>query len=534
MIQFKQIKSAEEIASLSDYCVLSIDAEDKNTEKTIIDSVSILRVSDCKVCSEAYLPIRHDAGEDTEFTYSLEEAASGLAKLFPGNVLAAEPSSVLLLRSILEEVNAEGEVLFLPVCRLAAALFPAAASVSPADAEHISEALSIPRPGVNEPLQAVYLEANLLENCRQVLSENRDPQKPCTLLVEAYRQDQRQGGKHSRTGKVMESVSDETLTRWAKSAWSASPWVIAALAIAAFILALILFPRSSTEAVDRNKPPVSYIVLSWDEAGKYGTMPSKGSTADHPVEFRIPYGVYRVQNNNSIPVELYILSEEDAGSAESSQEKGSAVALSSDQEPEDDGETSDGRVILRPNSDRQITIDEGQYLTLSEEAKDLILFYISEVPEEPESDTTGQVAHGQSIVYAYVKGTEVRFRRAPSLEGQIIDSLNNGQQVQVLAISGEWTHVQVQDQKGYIFSQYLTTEDPNQKHLDAKAEEETASGESASGTGQEADASGDTSSAAAQEAAPAETAGNAETAASVAAPASPEAADTDGLSPDSP
>ena len=66
----------------------------------------------------------------------------------------------------------------------------------------------------------------------------------------------------------------------------------------------------------------------------------------------------------------------------------------------------------------------------------------------------------QSVVYAYVKGTEVRFRKAPSLEGQIIDSLNDGQQVQVLAITGEWTHVQVGDQKGYIFSQYLVNDDP--------------------------------------------------------------------------
>jgi hypothetical protein len=153
------------------------------------------------------------------------------------------------------------------------------------------------------------------------------------------------------------------------------------------------------------------------------------------------------------------------------------VTLNADQEEDDETHAANGRVILRPNSDRQITIDEGQYLTLSENATDLILFYVSEVPEEPESDTTGQVAHGQSVIYAYVKGTEVRFRRAPSLEGQIIDSLNNGQQVQVLAISGEWTHVQVQDQKGYIFSQYLTTEDPNQKYMDSKNAESATSDE---------------------------------------------------------
>ncbi|MER2235760.1 MAG: SH3 domain-containing protein, partial [Candidatus Limivicinus sp.] len=118
------------------------------------------------------------------------------------------------------------------------------------------------------------------------------------------------------------------------------------------------------------------------------------------------------------------------------------------------------KVTIRPNSSRQVTIDEEQYLMLSEDAENLVFFYLSPVPDEPESDTTGQVSQMQSVVYAYVKGTEVRFRKAPSLEGQVIDSLNDGQQVQVLAITGEWTHVQVGDQKGYIFSQYLTSDDP--------------------------------------------------------------------------
>ena len=92
---------------------------------------------------------------------------------------------------------------------------------------------------------------------------------------------------------------------------------------------------------------------------------------------------------------------------------------------------------LRPNSSRQVTVDEGQYLTLSENAENLVLFYLSPVPDEPVSDTTGQVSAMQTVVYAYVKGTEVRFRKAPSLEGQVIDSLNDGQQVQVLAVTGE-------------------------------------------------------------------------------------------------
>ncbi len=477
MIRFTQIKSAEEIAMLSDYCVLDICADRTDSEEPRINSVSVLKISERKVCSEAYLPLRAEEAGSTESTYSIDEIAAGLCKLFPGNVLAAEPDTVVLLRRILEQRNIEGEVLFLPVCRLASALFPLAAAVSPANPVQIADALSLPRPDVKEPLQTVYLEANLVERCRQALSPDGGMQEPSRLLIEPKQDDMHQGGKHSSGRRPLDSVSDETLKRLAKSAWSASPWVFAALAIAAFILALILFPHRSDKVVDRSKPPVSYIVLSWDKAGKYGTVPAKGSGSGQPVEFRIPYGVYRVQNNNSIPVELYILSEEGSPSENQTQEENSTVTLNADQEEDDETQAANGRVILRPNSDRQITIDEGQYLTLSENATDLILFYVSEVPEEPESDTTGQVAHGQSVIYAYVKGTEVRFRRAPSLEGQIIDSLNNGQQVQVLAISGEWTHVQVQDQKGYIFSQYLTTEDPNQKYMDSKNAESATSDE---------------------------------------------------------
>ncbi len=108
----------------------------------------------------------------------------------------------------------------------------------------------------------------------------------------------------------------------------------------------------------------------------------------------------------------------------------------------------------------------------------MILFYLSEVPEEKESDTTGSDVSSGRVVYAYVKGTEVRFRKAPSLEGQIIDALNNGQQVQVLGVTGEWTHVSVQNQKGYIFSQFLTDEDP--QALNLAAAEEALKGKTAS------------------------------------------------------
>ena len=150
----------------------------------------------------------------------------------------------------------------------------------------------------------------------------------------------------------------------------------------------------------------------------------------------------------------------------------SAAVGPAEAEEEEDGPI---KITMRPNSKRTITIDTDQYVTLSENANDLILFYVSEVPEEKESDVTGRDGGDSSrVVYAYVKGTEVRFRKSPSLEGAIIDTMQNGQQVQVLGVTGEWTHVAVQNEKGYIFSQFLTSEDPTAAAFEAKKAEEAA------------------------------------------------------------
>ena len=46
--------------------------------------------------------------------------------------------------------------------------------------------------------------------------------------------------------------------------------------------------------------------------------------------------------------------------------------------------------------------------------------------------------------------------------------------MQVLGVTGEWTHVSVQNDKGYIFSQYLTSEDPTAVAFAAKKAEEEA------------------------------------------------------------
>ena len=480
MITLTQLRQADEIRSLTEYYSLCISAAGPVFDIHAVTSVSVLKISDNQVIREAYLPASKKEADlsDSNF-YSLESIASGLLKLARDGVVAAEPETLQILRLLLEHAGYEGEVRFLPVCRLAAAVFPAVRGGGTFDVARI---LAFPEPDVSEELREVYLEANILENCRRVLCGEAVSDARGELFITPPPKNTATSGSLSPE-KGARAVSDETLKKVAKSVWTASPWVFAVLAIVLVILAVILIPHTKDTTVNRDEPPVSYLVLSWDETGKYGTQLKSRGNEENPIQFRIPYGVYNVLNNNSIPVELHIISESDEDAA-SSNGSASATALSSSDEEEEE-DSSNSRVILRPNSTRQITIDTEQYLTLSEDATDLIFFYVSEVPEEPETDTTGQVYAGNVVVYAYVKGTEVRFRRAPSLEGQIIDTLNNGQQVQVLAISGEWTHVQVQDQKGYIFSQYLDTTDPNERNIAPEASaapEEDASAEEQEGT----------------------------------------------------
>ena len=462
MILLSQIKQADRIVALSEYYALHICADGPDPDRNHISSVSVLKISDQKVQNEAFLPISSDEDRNPDDgSYLIADIADGISKLLLGSVVAAEPDTVILLRSLLNRFDYEGEVQFLPACRLASALFP---SVSGESIEKTAEELAIPTADFPTDLLEAYLEANILEHCRRALSnDGNDLPAVQNVLVQPFQKPKKTRQKRS-SGKKIRSVSDDTLSQMAKSAWTASPWVFGVLAIILLILAAILIPHAGEKKVDRNVAPVSYLVLSWDDPGKYGAQQKVRAGEENPIQFRIPYGVYNVLNNNSIPVELHVINEnEEKSDNEEKTEEAVAAEINASDLTEDEDEPSNSRVIIRPNSSRQITIDTDQYLTLSEDAKDLIFFYLSAVPEEPESDTTGQVQAGQSVVYAYVKGSEVRFRRAPSLEGQIIETLNNGQQVQVLAISGEWTHVQIRDQKGYIFSQYLTSDDPTQR-----------------------------------------------------------------------
>lgn len=521
MITYKQITKASDIASLSDYYVLDVRTTGPNPSLNAVSSVSMLQIEDDLVIQEAVVRIasESDSGVSAESGYyQPEQVADSIARILTGQTVVAEPSALQFLRALLERFGHEGEIRFVPIGMLVKTLFPEASADS---IQELARQLEIPERSDAGLLRIAYFEHALLRKCREELGATL-PDDPDPAFSDSVK---------SASAPKKRRISSRTLKRWAKNVWSVSPWVVIGVAFLFVLFVVIHLPRKENTEVDRDTPVINYLVLSWDETGKYGTRTKAHGADGSVIEFRVPYGVYDVLNNNSIPVELTIGTDKNAGkpspspsaspsaspsssptasaspspspeaspdmssdaSADASQAPASAPAsapdgtgsgsaevvaaeLSAPAAPAD-AEEEDGpvKITMRPNSKRTITIDTNQYLTLSEDANDLILFYVSEVPEEKDSDVTGH-DNGDSgrVVYAYVKGTEVRFRKSPSLEGAIIDSMQNGQQVQVLGVTGEWTHVAVQNEKGYIFSQFLTSEDPTAAAFEAKKAEEAA------------------------------------------------------------
>ena len=505
MITYKQITKTSAIATLSDYYVLDVRTTGPNPAVNAISSVSMLQIENDFVIQEAVVRIASDSDVNAVSEsgyYQAEQVAGSLSRILTDQVVVAEPNALQFLRVLLERFGHEGEIRFVPIGLLVKTMFPKVNSESIQD---LARELDIPERSDAGLLRTAYFEHALLRKCREDLGASLPDDPAPSVIVPA---------KPDPTTKKRR-ISSKTLKRWAKNVWSVSPWVVVGVAFLVVLFVVIHLPRKESTEVDRNTPVVNYLVLSWDETGKYGTRSKARGNEEPVIEFRVPYGVYDILNNNSIPVELTIATDKNAASkaspspeaspetspeasptaspsvspassadvspapAESASEAEVVAAelSSSSVGPADAEEEEDGpvKITMRPNSKRTITIDTDQYLTLSENANDLILFYVSEVPEEKESDVTGRDSGDSGrVVYAYVKGTEVRFRKSPSLEGAIIDSMQNGQQVQVLGVTGEWTHVAVQNEKGYIFSQFLTSEDPTAAAFEAKKAEEAA------------------------------------------------------------
>ena len=393
MITFKQITKASAIASLSDYYVLDVRTTGPNPAVNAISSVSMLQVEEDLVIQEAVVRIasESDAGAASESGYyQAKQVADSMSRILTDQVVVAEPLSLQFLRALLERFGHQGEIRFVPIGLLVKTMFPEVSSDSIQD---LARQLEIPERSNAGLLRTAYFEHALLRKCRAELGVSL-PDEPEPEADTAA----------SASAPKKRRISSKTLKRWAKNVWSVSPWVVVGVAFLLVLFVVIHLPRKENTEVDRNTPVINYLVLSWDETGKYGTRTRARSDGEPVVEFRVPYGVYDVLNNNSIPVELTIatdkkpaakVSPSSSPSSEPSPESSSdpspdsakadanaevvAAELSSSAAvgPADVDEKEEGpvKITMRPNSKRTITIDTDQYLTLSENANDLILLW---------------------------------------------------------------------------------------------------------------------------------------------------------------
>ena len=380
MITFRQITGADELLALNDYYTLAVQrTADADTGAETMASVSMMHILDGEIINEAVFPIDPEAGEDS--VYSEGKVASGLSRLLIGSNVVAEPQDLSLLRGFLDRMGYEGEMAVVPAAKLAKAVFPDLEDGTP---EKIAAQLGLE---INEPdaaLRSVRLLDALFRICRREMGGSVP--EPAGGGEPAAEEPARSRHAIQREASGKKRVSTKTLKRVSEDLWKTSPWIFIAIAAVVLILVVVLIiPKREEAVIDRNEAPVNYLVLTWNDTGKYGSK-VKGSEA---VEFRIPYGVYNVLNNNSIPVEVEVIREgtdlAKLKESENEVETASELSAGNSGEPEDeeDRKSEYVKVTIRPNSSRQVTIDEEQYLTLSEDAENLVFFYLSRFRRSP-------------------------------------------------------------------------------------------------------------------------------------------------------
>ncbi|MBR1456866.1 MAG: SH3 domain-containing protein [Oscillospiraceae bacterium] len=234
-------------------------------------------------------------------------------------------------------------------------------------------------------------------------------------------------------------------------------WMYTALGVVLVVAAILARPAAGADrkSGDQKETPPPYIILTWNEAGAYGQEVTVDPEADPPetyIAFRIPAGRYRVLNNNANAATVTIRSDN---------EEEEEIY----QEPESEFEETivvqrNGSYTILGNKSQEVTVYDDQYVTLSEKAEKVIFQYLSEIPVEEESESSGVQQEKEPDVIAYVNGKEVRMRRSPSVDAYIMTTYDTGKEVVVLGVNGDWTQVRVDNRTGYIYSKYLTDTNP--------------------------------------------------------------------------
>ena len=234
--------------------------------------------------------------------------------------------------------------------------------------------------------------------------------------------------------------------------WQLDGWRLLAIGAALFVLASVVKPHNPGTGKVRSvsEGPPSFIILTWNELGEYGqdwTTVNDEGAEERYIAFHLPSGIYRVLNNNAASAKVTVC----------------------DDVPEEKTETdimdlkmeeSTRTVTVLASKSKEITLDEGQHLRLSEGAENVIFQYLSEIPEVVEEEKPEEEDTSATAVTAWVTGSQVRMRKSASVSAFIMATFDTGKEVRVTGVTGDWTAVTVDNQKGYIYSRYITYEKP--------------------------------------------------------------------------
>lgn len=230
-----------------------------------------------------------------------------------------------------------------------------------------------------------------------------------------------------------------------------SGWKLLLLGVALFVLACVVKPHTpgSGKAHTTDDGPPSFIILTWNETGEYGenwTAVNEDGSEESYIAFHLPSGIYRVLNNNTASAKVTVCDDVPEEKSVDIQD----LAL----------EESSRTVTVLASKSKEITLNEGQHLRLSEKAENVIFQYLSEIPEVAANEKDQTEDPNATAITAWVNADKVRLRKSASVSAFIMAEFNTGKEVLVTGTTGDWTAVTVDNQKGYIYSRYITYEKP--------------------------------------------------------------------------
>ena len=145
MITCTEITAREELLSIADYLLLSIECTGPDPDRDRSFELGMLRAEGDEIINRAStlidpeVPLSEEAAERTGVTWEdlagampYAQIAPSVCKLLTESVVAADPTQLAFVRKMLEEQGCGGEIRWIDTARLAAELFPDLPDHSPA------------------------------------------------------------------------------------------------------------------------------------------------------------------------------------------------------------------------------------------------------------------------------------------------------------------------------------------------------------------------------------------------------------------